>query len=357
MKKTILLTGGAGYIGSHTAVALHDAGFHVVIMDNNSNSAPDAIHAIRALTDTSVRFFRGDCTRRNDVENVFARCSADGTPICGIIHFAAHKAVGESVAAPLRYYRNNILSLTTVLEVAAKYAHQQTAPCAFIFSSSATVYGDVSQENLPLTEDLPRRSATNPYGNTKIIGEDIVRDVVRAHLPFAAIALRYFNPIGAHPSAHIGERPDGVPANLVPYLMQAAAGLRDALTIFGDDYPTPDGSGIRDYIHVCDVADAHVAALKHALTRTAPHWDVFNIGTGRGTSVLELIRIFEEETSVRVPTTIGPRRPGDVAACYAGVEKAARILEWRARYTIADALRHAWAWEQKNRNTERRNTD
>ncbi len=354
MIKPILITGGAGYIGTHTAVALHEAGFVPIIADNFSNSAPDTVAGVERIIGTPVRVFKGDCTDPAFLANIFATLHTEGTPLVGTIHFAAYKAVGESVEQPLAYYRNNITSLLTLLAIIADQ-HNYTAqqPFPLIFSSSATVYGDPTLTDLPLTEKTSRKPATNPYGNTKTICEDILRDTAHATPTLRGIALRYFNPIGAHPSAQIGERPTGTPNNLVPYLTQAAAGMRDTLTIFGDDYDTPDGTGVRDYIHVCDLADAHVAALHYACTAPtdAPHYDTFNIGTGHGTSVKELITLFERETGVKVPHTIGPRRSGDIAACYANCDKAAQLLNWRATRTVADALRDAWCWEQRHNNT------
>ncbi len=342
MQTTILITGGAGYIGSHTAVALQEHGYTPLILDNFSNTHRDVPDGIRAITGTPVRCIEGDCRDTKLLEHLFAH-----ERIGGVIHFAALKAVGESVHRPLDYYENNLMSLLALLRVATAHATAHNTTLPVIFSSSATVYGDA--DTMPVTEDTPRRPATNPYGNTKAIAEDILRDTVTADAPLCAIALRYFNPIGAHPSGHIGERPTGTPANLVPYLTQAAAGLRSTLTIHGNDYDTPDGTGIRDYIHVMDLATAHVAALRHAERTTAPQYDVFNIGTGRGTSVNELITTFHNVTGVSVPHTVGPRRPGDVATCYADVTKAHRILQWRAQYTIADALRDAWNFQQRQR--------
>lgn len=268
------------------------------------------------------------------MDTVFANSAVDG-----VIHFAAHKAVGESVHMPLAYYRNNILSLLTVLD--AMHAH---GVHAIVFSSSATVYGEPTAN--PIPEDAPRQPATNPYGNTKAIAEDILRDAVTGGVPFAAVALRYFNPIGAHASHLIGELPRGVPNNLVPYLTQAAAGVRDRLTVFGDDYATPDGTGVRDFIHVEDLAAAHVATVEFLATHTPPFYDIFNVGTGNGTSVHELIETFEHVTGVAVPHIIGPRRAGDIAACWADATKIADVIGWRAHKTVADALRDAWAWQQ-----------
>ncbi len=352
--QNILITGGAGYIGSHTVVALHEAGFRPVIIDNLSNSDARVLDGIAHITGTRPSFYRGDCRDIDLLRKIFTQ-----EDIAGVIHFAAYKAVGESVQEPLKYYDNNINALLRVLIASQEHSAGQEHVFPFIFSSSATVYGEA--DTMPLTEETPRKPATNPYGNTKAIAEDILHDVVHAQrranaslyaTPLHAIALRYFNPIGAHPSAAIGENPHGRPENLVPYLVQAASGRREPLTIYGNDYPTPDGTGVRDYIHVVDLAEAHVAAMQYAFAQTdAPRFDIFNIGTGRGTSVKELIATFEEVTGVNVPHTIGARRPGDVAVCYADTTKAADILGWRARCSIADALRDAWVWEQRQHTT------
>ena len=266
----------------------------------------------------------------------------------GIIHFAAYKAVGESVAEPLKYYRNNLDSLLLLLEMMPKYGVQN-----LVFSSSCTVYGQ--PEQLPVTEETPRLPAQSPYGNTKAIGEDIIRDAVRAKLPVKALALRYFNPIGAHPSAEIGELPLGVPANLVPFITQTAAGIRSSLTVYGDDYNTPDGTCIRDYIDVMDLADAHVAALRKLINESATSlYDVINIGTGRGETVLNVIKTFEQVTGVDVNYQIGPRRAGDVEQVYADVSKANQVLGWSARRPLAESLRDAWKWQQKISQRERK---
>lgn len=335
----ILVTGGAGYIGSHTAVELIKAGYTPIIIDNLSNSDKSSLNGIKEITGTTPIFYEGDCCDYDFMRNIFEKEN-----ISGAIHFAGYKAVGESIEKPLKYYRNNINSLLTLLDIIQKQKKNKVFP--IIFSSSATVYGDANM--MPLTEETPRKPATNPYGNTKAICEDILRDTVAAqNFPLHALALRYFNPIGAHPTGHIGERPTGTPANLVPYLTQAAAKKRAPLTVYGDDYATPDGTGIRDYIHVVDLAIAHIAALKYALQKKSRTFDIFNIGTGMGTSVKELITTFKKETGVHVPHTIGPRRPGDIATCYADTTRANEILNWHARYTVTDALRDAWQWEKK----------
>jgi UDP-glucose 4-epimerase len=261
--------------------------------------------------------------------------------ITGVIHFAAYKAVGESVAKPLNYYHNNLGSLLLLLDLMHEYKVHN-----LVFSSSCTVYGQ--PEQLPVTEETPRLPAQSPYGNTKAIGEDIIRDAVRANLPIKALALRYFNPIGAHPSAEIGELPLGVPANLVPFITQTAAGIRPSLTVYGDDYNTPDGTCVRDYIHVVDLADAHVQALRKLNeTNADASYDVINIGTGRGETVLNVIKTFEEATGVSVNYSLGPRRPGDVEQVYADVSKSNRVLNWHTTHSLADALRDAWRWQQK----------
>lgn len=334
----ILVTGGAGFIGSHTVVALAEAGFEPVIIDNFINSEERALAGIEALVGRPVRCHRIDCTERAALDQVFA---AEGE-VAGVIHFAAYKAVGESVKEPLKYYHNNVGSLVALLG-----AMQQAGCRNLVFSSSCTVYG--IPDALPVTEQSPTRRANSPYGNTKQVCEDILTDLAASgSTPVRAISLRYFNPIGAHPSARIGELPLGVPNNLVPFVTQTAAGLRRELTVYGADYDTPDGSCIRDYVHVLDVADAHVLALRRMLHagEATPALEVFNIGTGRGESVLAVVKTFERETGVKLPYVIGPRRPGDVPAIYADVAQAATALGFRARRSLADGLRDAWAWQQ-----------
>ena len=332
----IIVTGGAGFIGSHTAVALVEAGFEPIIVDNFSNSEPSVLNGLNAILGRDLTTYQIDCNDRAAMADVFAR-----EQVAGVIHFAAAKAVGESVEKPLLYYRNNLDPLMLLLELMPQY----NVP-SLVFSSSCTVYGQ--PEKLPVTEQTPRLPAQSPYGNTKAVGEDIIRDSVTSKSPVRAIALRYFNPIGAHPSALIGELPRGVPANLVPYLLQVAAGKRDSLTIHGNDYNTPDGTAIRDYIHVMDLAEAHVSALKLLQTSTvASSYDIFNIGTGRGASVLELINTFEDVTGIKLPYTLGPRRAGDVEQIYADVTKATNGLHFTTQRTLADALTDAWRWQQK----------
>ncbi|GAB3505208.1 UDP-glucose 4-epimerase GalE [Spirosoma knui] len=332
----ILVTGGAGFIGSHTVVSLVEAGFEPVIVDDFSNSERSALDGLRAILGRDVTCYSVNCNDAPAMERIFQQ-----EAVSGVIHFAAHKAVGESVAQPLKYYRNNLDSLILLLELMPKYGVKN-----LVFSSSCTVYGQ--PEQLPVTEETPRLPAQSPYGNTKAISEDIIRDTVHAKAPIKAMALRYFNPIGAHPSAQIGELPLGVPANLVPFITQAAAGIRAGLTVYGADYNTPDGTCIRDYIHVMDLAEAHVQALrKLSETDTDAFYDVINIGTGRGETVLNIIKTFEQETGVTLNYTIGPRRAGDVEQVYADVTKANRELGWTARRSLAESLRDAWRWQQK----------
>lgn len=332
----ILVTGGAGFIGSHTVVSLVEAGFEPVIVDDFSNSQQSALGGLRAILGRDVPFYQADCTDAAAMEAIFRQ-----EQLSGVIHFAAHKAVGESVAKPLMYYRNNLDSLMLLLELMPKYGVRN-----LVFSSSCTVYGQ--PEKLPVTEQTPRLPAQSPYGNTKAISEDIIRDTVQAKAPIRTLALRYFNPIGAHPSAEIGELPLGVPANLIPYITQTAAGIRQSLTVHGGDYDTPDGTCVRDYIHVMDLAEAHVQALKVLGKVTADaSYDVINIGTGRGDTVLNIIKTFEQETGVALNYTVGPRRPGDIEQVYADVTKSKEVLGWSASRSLAESLRDAWRWQQK----------
>lgn len=338
MKGTILVTGGTGYIGSHTTVELIQAGYRVVSMDNLSNSNVQVLDGIEAITGVRPTFYEADCNDETAVERIFS----ENPDIAGVIHFAASKAVGESVQQPLKYYRNNLLSLIVMLEAMERHGTR-----GIVFSSSCTVYGQPSAEHLPVTEDAPVQAALSPYGNTKQINEEILRDAIYAGARYKAILLRYFNPIGAHPSALIGELPVGIPQNLIPYLTQTAAGIRPELSVFGDDYSTPDGSCIRDYINVVDLARAHVIAIERILS-TENHGErleTFNVGTGRGVSVLELIRTFEEATGVHVPYRIVPRREGDIEQVWADPRHANEVLGWQAQETLADTLRSAWAWQ------------
>ncbi|WP_297624199.1 UDP-glucose 4-epimerase GalE [uncultured Rikenella sp.] len=334
--KTVLVAGGAGYIGTHTAVELIRAGYDVVIADNLSNSDLSAVKGVEAIVGRSVPFVQVDCCDREAMrEQVFGRYAFDS-----VIHFAAYKAVGESVAEPLKYFRNNLDSLLTVMALMQEFEVPN-----LVFSSSATVYGQ--PEVLPATEQTPRQRANSPYGLTKQMSEDIIQDTVAAVPFFKAIALRYFNPIGAHPSALIGELPKGVPNNLVPFITQTAAGIRKELSVFGDDYDTPDGSCLRDYIDVVDLARAHVVAVDRMVGgRSAERFEIFNIGTGTPVSVLELVRLFEEVNGVPVPHRIAARRPGDVEKIWAATDKANDELGWRAERDLGDTLRAAWAWEK-----------
>ena len=339
MSKTIIVTGGTGYIGSHTTVELIEAGYDVVAIDNLSNSTADVLDGIARITGRRPTFYEADCNDREAMDRIFAQHA----PVSGIIHFAASKAVGESVHKPLLYYRNNIVSLLNLLELMPRHGVE-----GIVFSSSCTVYGQPAPSDLPVTEDAPIRPATSPYGNTKQINEEIIRDPIHADAPFRAILLRYFNPIGAHPSAEIGERPAGTPQNLVPYLTQTAAGIRPELRVFGDDYDTPDGTGVRDYIHVMDLASGHVAALGWMNGRSG--CETFNLGTGRGTSVLEIVRAFSRACGRELPYVIEPRRAGDVTANYADCSKAREEMGWQARFGIDDMCRDSWNWQSQNPN-------
>lgn len=335
MKDKILVTGGTGYIGSHTTVELQKAGYDVVIIDNLSNSNIEVLDGIEAITGIRPVFVKGDCTDIETLRKLFK----ENPGIKGIINFAASKAVGESVHKPILYYRNNLGTLLNLLECMPEYGVK-----GIVFSSSCTVYGEPDKN--PIDETAPIKPATSPYGNTKQISEEIITDVIHSGAPIKSIILRYFNPIGAHESALIGELPVGVPQNLVPYLTQAAAGIRKELTVFGDDYNTPDGSCIRDYIDVVDLAKAHVTAMKRMLDN--PDTDaieIFNLGTGRGLSVLELINNFERATGVKVPYHIGPRREGDIEKIWAEPTKANTVLGWKAEVPVDATMRNAWAWQ------------
>ena len=340
MKETILVTGGTGFIGSHTTVELQQAGYDVVLVDNLSNSNASVVDGIEKITGIRPAFEQVDCLDYEKLEAVFQKYD-----IKGIIHFAASKAVGESVEKPLLYYRNNIVSLVNLLELMPKYNVK-----GIIFSSSCTVYGQPDPEFLPVTEAAPIKKAESPYGNTKQINEEIIYDTVRSGSPIKSIILRYFNPIGSHPTSIIGELPNGVPMNLIPYLTQAAIGIREYLTVFGDDYNTPDGSCIRDYIYVVDLAKAHVAAMARILEgKSEEDVEVFNVGTGNGISVLELINSFERATGVKLPYKIGPRRGGDIEAIWGNVDKANNVLGWKADTPLDDILLSAWNWQKKLR--------
>lgn len=337
----ILVTGGTGYIGSHTTVELMQQGYDVVIIDNLSNSTSDVLDGVEAIVGTRPAFEQVDCNDAQAVADVFTKY----TDIQGVIHFAASKAVGESVEQPLMYYRNNLMSLVTLLEqMKAHNVHN------IVFSSSCTVYGQPAEEHLPVDETAPIQVALSPYGNTKQINEEIIRDEAHANTQLHATILRYFNPIGAHPSAMIGELPNGVPQNLLPFVTQTAIGLRKELKVFGDDYNTPDGSCIRDYIYVVDLAKAHVKAVERMLNHQATEQvEVFNLGTGRGLSVLEILNTFMQVTGVNVPYQIVGRREGDIEQVWAKPDKANNVLGWKADTPIEDVLLSAWRWEQKIR--------
>jgi len=337
MKTRILVTGGAGYIGSHTTVELQNAGYEVIIVDNLSNSNAGVIDGIERITGIRPAFEKIDCTDEPAMRKVFETYPG----IQGIIHFAASKAVGESVRKPLMYYRNNIVSLLNLLELMPEFGTK-----GLVFSSSCTVYGQ--PEVLPVNEQAPIQPACSPYGNTKQINEEIIRDAIYADAPYKSIILRYFNPIGAHSSAEIGELPIGIPQNLVPFLTQTAAGIRKELSVFGNDYNTPDGSCIRDYIHVVDLSKAHVIAMNRLLeTRACTSIEYFNLGTGTGLSVLELISLFEKATGVKVPYSIVGRREGDIEQIWADPSYANEVLGWKTVETIEDTLRSAWRWQKK----------
>ena len=337
MKDRILVTGGTGYIGSHTVVELIEAGFEVVIVDNLSNSNAAVLDGIEAITGVKPPLEVCDCADSSAMKAVFDAHA----PISGAIHFAAYKAVGESVEKPMAYYQNNLMSLMTVMRLLADNGGK-----GFVFSSSCTVYGQ--PDLLPVTEDAPIRPAMSPYGNTKQIGEEIIRDATYAGLPYRSIILRYFNPIGAHPSALIGELPLGIPQNLIPFVTQTAAGIREKLRVFGNDYPTPDGSCIRDYIHVVDLAKAHVIAVKRLIeNKTETPIEIFNLGTGRGLSVLEIIKTFEQVTGVKLNYEIVARREGDIEQVWADPVRANKVLGWTAETSVEDTLLSAWKWQQR----------
>ena len=335
----VLVTGGLGYIGSHTVVELQNKGFKVVIIDDLSNSSKDVLNGIKSITKITPEFEEIDLKEKSKVQDFFNRHK----DIDGVIHFAASKAVGESVNEPLMYYENNISTLVYVLQEIKKLNKQN-----FIFSSSCTVYGQADE--LPINEDAPIKIAESPYGNTKQIGEEIIKDSCKVST-LKAVALRYFNPIGAHASVQIGELPIGVPQNLVPFITQTGIGLRKELSVFGDDYPTKDGTCIRDYIHVVDLAKAHVVALQRLLEqKSTSNFEVFNLGTGKGSSVLDVIESFERVSDTKLNYKIADRREGDVIAAYADTEKANTVLGWKTTLTLDDAMLSAWNWEQKLRN-------
>ena len=338
-KDRILVTGGTGYIGSHTVVELQKAGYPVVIIDNLSNSNREVLDGIERISGIRPDFVEADCTDLNALKKLFA----DYPGIKGIINFAASKAVGESVEKPILYYRNNLNTLLNLLDLMGPNGVK-----GIVFSSSCTVYGE--PDHNPVTEQSPIKKATSPYGNTKQISEEIITDVITSGAPFKSVILRYFNPIGAHPSAEIGELPNGVPQNLVPYLTQTAMGIRKELSVFGDDYNTPDGSCIRDYINVVDLAKAHVIAVERMLNDASEDKiEIFNLGTGLGTSVLGLIDAFERSTGVKVPHKIVGRRAGDIEKVWADPSYANNVLGWKAETSLDDTMRSAWAWQLKLR--------
>ncbi|MFK7031268.1 UDP-glucose 4-epimerase GalE [Flavobacterium oreochromis] len=334
----ILVTGGLGFIGSHTVVELQNKGFEVIVIDNLSNSSIDVLEGIQNITGKKPIFEKIDLRDKKSVQDFFQKYS----DVNGVIHFAASKAVGESVENPLLYYENNINALVYLLQEL-----EQKPEAHFIFSSSCTVYGQA--EKMPITEDAPVQSAISPYGNTKQIGEEIITDVAKVS-NINAVLLRYFNPIGAHPSTEIGELPLGVPQNLIPFITQTAIGLRKELSVFGDDYPTEDGTAIRDYIHVVDLAKAHVVALERLLGKeNQEKVEIFNVGTGTGSSVLEVISTFEKVSGQKLPYKIVGRREGDITEAYAHTAKANEVLGWKSKSTLEEALTSAWEWEQKIR--------
>jgi UDP-glucose 4-epimerase len=331
----ILVTGGAGYIGSHTVVELYNAGFEPIIVDNFDNSNRQVLRGLEVILGFSPTCYEFDCNNAKHLGDILEKESIEG-----VIHFAAYKAVGESVANPLKYYSNNLNSTIVLLQQMMEKEVKN-----IIFSSSCTVYGEPT--SIPVTENTPRQAATSPYGNTKVMCEDILRDTA-AVSPLAVIALRYFNPVGAHESALIGELPNGVPNNLVPYITQTAAGIRQKLTVHGSDYDTPDGTNIRDYVHVVDLAKAHVAAMKFLQNnQKTSFYDTFNIGTGQGNSVLEIVKTFERVNDLKLNYELGPRRPGDVVQIYGSVDKANEVLGWKTEKTLEDSLRDSWNWQKQ----------
>lgn len=332
---TILVTGGNGYIGSHTVISLAESGYDVVIADNLSNSKMEVQNRLEQITGKRFKFYNVNCCDEEALEKVFGENDIDS-----VIHFAGLKAVGESVKIPLKYYSNNIGSMISILKVMKQYDVKN-----LVFSSSATVYG--MSEDVPFTEESPLGTCTNPYGWTKWMIEQILRDYAKANPEMRICLLRYFNPVGAHESGLIGEDPRGIPNNLFPYISKVAGGTLECLTVFGDDYDTPDGTCLRDYIHVCDLADGHVKAIDY-LTRTSDPVSVFNLGTGKGTSVKEAVAAFEKACGHPINHVFGPRRPGDIAVCYASTEKAEKVLGFKAKYGIDDMCASCWKWQTMN---------
>ncbi len=338
MNKKILVTGGAGYIGTHTCIALHAAGYDIVVYDNLSNSSREAINRVSILIGQPIDFIEGDIRDAESLRQVFSAYQ-----FFGVIHFAGLKAVGESVAQPLKYYDNNVSGTITLLEVMSEYDVKN-----LVFSSSATVYGD--PERLPIDENSPR-SCTNPYGESKLTVEHILEDLAVSDASWNLITLRYFNPVGAHPSGQIGEDPNDIPNNLMPYISQVAVGKLEKLSIFGNDYPTTDGTGVRDFIHVTDLAQGHVAALSYLEQQAVPVGFLpINLGTGKGTSVLELVTAFSEVSEQDIPYQFVSRRAGDIASCYASADKAQDLLGWQAKLSITDMCQDSWRWQSMNPN-------
>ncbi|KRG33546.1 UDP-glucose 4-epimerase [Psychrobacter sp. P11F6] len=338
MKNKILVTGGAGYIGTHTCIALHEAGYDIVVYDNLSNSSREAINRVSTLIGQPIEFIEGDIRDAESLKQVFS-----AHQFFGVIHFAGLKAVGESVAKPLLYYNNNVSGTITLLEVMAEYDVKN-----LVFSSSATVYGD--PEVLPIDEKSPR-SCTNPYGQSKLAVEHILEDLAVSDDSWNLIPLRYFNPVGAHPSGQIGEDPNDIPNNLMPYISQVAVGKLAKLNIFGNDYPTIDGTGVRDFIHVTDLAAGHVAALNYLERQVVPVGFLpINLGTGKGTSVLELVTAFSNVSGQSIPYQFAERRAGDIASCYASADKAKNLLEWQAKLSITEMCQDSWRWQSMNPN-------
>ena len=339
MKQKILVAGGTGYIGSHTTVELQNAGYEVVIIDDLSNSNIEVLDGIERITGIRPEFIKLDLKDKEGTREALKAHPG----IKGIILFAASKAVGESVQQPLKYYRNNVVTLVNLLELMPEFNIE-----GIVFSSSCTVYGQPDPENLPVTENAPIKPATSPYGNTKQINEEIIRDTIHAGAPFKSIILRYFNPIGAHKSGTIGENPNGIPNNLMPYITQVAVGKLKELGVFGNDYDTPDGTGVRDYIHVVDLAKGHVKALKKLEDNSG--LSIYNLGTGKGYSVLDIVKNFEAATGVKIPYVIKPRRPGDIATCYSDATKAEKELGWKAENGIREMCADSWRWQSQNPN-------
>lgn len=331
---SILITGGCGYIGSHTCIEMIKAGYDIVVLDNYYNAKPEALRRVRELAEADFPFYECDIRDADGLRRIFAAHSIDA-----VIHFAGLKAVGESVSKPLTYYDNNVAGTVTLCQVMAEAGCKR-----MVFSSSATVYG--MNNPSPLREDMPTGAVTNPYGRTKYIIEEILQDVSVSDKEWSIVLLRYFNPIGAHESGRIGEDPNGIPNNLMPYISQVAIGRLPMLNIFGNDYDTHDGTGVRDYIHVVDLAEGHLCAIRYAQAHTG--CEVFNLGTGRGVSVLEMVHTFSEVNNVPVPYVIGPRRAGDLATVYADPAKAKQILGWEAKKTLADMCRDSWRWQTRN---------